>query len=255
MRYYSTPEPGSDRERIANVERVPSLETPERILIVGAHPDDPDAFCGGSVAAWTDAGAEIWYVVVTSGDKGIPDLETDLATFTETREQEQLNSAEYLGAQGVTFLRYTDGEVFDSLELRERITLEIRRFKPGLIITHDPMTRQYRQHPDHRAVGFATIHSAFPSSHLMTFFPQHAEEGFEPHVTGQMLLFGSDTPDIFIDIGSTFERKIEALEMHVSQEAAFHGALHERMRKRAEGAGEQSRQYELAEPYLFVDLG
>lgn len=255
MRYYSTPGLGAEDEWIGNVERVPSLETPERILIVGAHPDDPDAFCGGSVAAWTDAGAQIWYVVVTSGDKGVPDPETDVATFTEIREQEQLSSAEYLGAQGVTFLRYIDGEVFDSLELRERITLEIRRFKPDLIITHDPLTRQYRQHPDHRAVGFATIHSAFPSSHLTTFFPQHASEGVEPHVTRQLLLFGSDRPDTFIDIGATFERKIEALEMHVSQEAAFHGALRERMRMRAEDAGQVSGQYQLAEPFLFVDLG
>jgi LmbE family N-acetylglucosaminyl deacetylase len=237
------------------VERVPTLEVPERILIVGAHPDDPDAFCGGSVAAWTDAGAEVWYVVVTSGDKGIPDVETDLATFTETREQEQLNSAEYLGAQGVTFLRHVDGEVFDSLELRERITLEIRRFKPDLIITHDPLTRIYRQHPDHRAVGFATIHSAFPSSHLPTFFPHHAEDGVEPHVTKNMLLFGSDRSDTFIDIGATFERKVEALEMHVSQEAAFHGELRERMRRRSAAAGEESGQYELAEAFLYVDLG
>jgi LmbE family N-acetylglucosaminyl deacetylase len=230
------------------------MDIPERILIVGAHPDDPDAFCGGSVAAWTDAGSQVWYVVVTSGDKGVPDQDTDTTMFTDTREQEQLSSAEYLGAQGVTFLRYLDGEVFDSLELRERITLEIRRFKPDLIITHDPLTRQYRQHPDHRAVGFAAIHSAFPTSHLMTFFPQHAEEGFESHVTKQMLLFGSDQPDTFVNVEETFDRKIEALEMHVSQHMAFHGALRERMRQRAEVAGEQSGQYELAEPFLFVDL-
>jgi LmbE family N-acetylglucosaminyl deacetylase len=239
----------------SNPEQDADQKTPERILIVGAHPDDPDAFCGGSVATWSDAGAEIWYVVVTSGDKGVPDAETDVTTFTEIREQEQLNSAEYLGAQGVTFLRYIDGEVFDSLELRERITLEIRRFKPDLIVTHDPLTRQYRQHPDHRAVGFATIHSAFPTSHLPTFFPHHIEEGIDPHVTRHMLLFGSDQPDTFIDIGETFDRKIEALEMHVSQEAAFHGALRERMRHRAETAGQQSGQYELAESFLLVDLG
>lgn len=233
---------------------MPSLETPNRILIVGAHPDDPDAFCGGSVAAWSDSGADIWYVVVTSGDKGVPDLETDVNTFTEMREQEQLASAEYLGVKGVTFLRYTDGEVFDSLELRERITLEIRRFKPDLIVTHDPLTRHYRQHPDHRAVGFAAIHSAFPSTRLSTFFPQHLEEGIEAHVCHAMLLFGSDQPDIFVDIEGMMERKLEALEMHVSQESAFPGGVRERMRQRAEWIGRQSGQYTLAESFLFVDL-
>jgi LmbE family N-acetylglucosaminyl deacetylase len=236
------------------VERIPSLETPQRVLIVGAHPDDPDAFCGGSVATWTDSGAAVWYVVVTSGDKGVPDPETDIKTFTETRETEQLASAEYLGAEGVTFLRYTDGEVFDTMELRERITLEIRRFKPDLIVTHDPLTRLYRQHPDHRAVGFATLHSAFPSCRMSTFFPQHATDGYEPHVAGKVLLFATDKPDTFVDIEPVMERKLEALEMHVSQENAFPGGLRQRMRRRAEEAGALSGNLSLAESYLFVDL-
>jgi LmbE family N-acetylglucosaminyl deacetylase len=231
-----------------------SFETPERVLIVGAHPDDPDAFCGGTVAAWSDVGVSIWYVVVTSGDKGIPEDESDLAKFTEVREQEQLASAEHLGAEGVTFLRLTDGEVFDTLELRERITLEIRRFKPDLIVTHDPLTRLYRQHPDHRAVGFATLHSAFPSSRLRTFFAHHAEEGYEPHVVERVLLFGSEQPDTFIDVKAVMERKIEALEMHVSQVDAFHGGARARFTQRAEEAGAQSGQYTLAEAYLSVRL-
>lgn len=233
---------------------MPTLEIPRRVLVVGAHPDDPDAFCGGAVAMWTDNGAAVWYVVVTSGDKGVPDPETDIKTFTDTREQEQLASAEYLGAEGVTFLRYTDGEVFDTLELRERITLEIRRFKPDLIVTHDPLTRLYRQHPDHRAVGFATIHSAFPSSRLTTFFPQHAAEGYQPHNVHRMLLFASDRPDTFVDIEPMIDRKLEALEMHVSQEAAFPGGVRTRMRQRAEEAGAQSGDLNLAESFLFVEL-
>jgi LmbE family N-acetylglucosaminyl deacetylase len=231
-----------------------TFETPERVLIVGAHPDDPDAFCGGTVAVWSDAGTSIWYVVVTSGDKGVPDSEFDLETFTDIREQEQLASAELLGAEGVTFLRHTDGEVFDTLELRERITLEIRRFRPDLIITHDPLTRLYRQHPDHRAVGFATIHSAFPSSRLPTFFPHHIEEGHPPHVCRRMLLFASDQPDTFIDIEPVIERKIEALELHFSQEQAFQGGASVRFRQRAEEAGEQSETFYLAEAFLAVDL-
>jgi LmbE family N-acetylglucosaminyl deacetylase len=234
---------------------MPSLETPERVLIVGAHPDDPDAAAGGSVAVWTDAGAAVWYVIVTSGDKGIPDDETDLKTFTETREQEQLASAEYLGAEGVTFLRLTDGEVFDTLELRERITLEIRRFRPDLVVTHDPLTRLYRQHPDHRAVGFATIHSVFPSSRLSTFFPEHAEHGYAPHSVSRMLLFASERPDTFVDIEPVMERKLEAMEMHVSQRIAFPGGVRARMRQRAEEAAALAGNgLALAESYLLVDM-
>jgi LmbE family N-acetylglucosaminyl deacetylase len=233
---------------------VAEFHSPDRVLIVGAHPDDPDAFCGGSVARWAEEGASIWYVVVTSGDKGASDVDVDLQEFVRAREEEQVASAQFLGAEGVTFLRLIDGEVFDTLELRERITREIRRFRPDLIITHDPLTRMYRQHPDHRAVGFATLNSAFPSCRLATFFPEHRGEGLEPHVVNQILLFGSERPDTFMDIEPVFERKIQAVEMHISQRDAFTGGVRFRIRQRAEEAGRLSEEISLAESFLFVDL-
>lgn len=230
-----------------------SLPQASRVLIVGAHPDDPDFFCAGTVARWTDQGTVVRYLVVTSGDKGMPDPSLDPADFSRMREAEQEASARSLGVEGVTFLRLHDGEVFDSLYLRERITAEIRRFQPDLIMTHDPLTRQYRQHPDHRATGFATLAAAFPSCRLATFFPEHARLGLQPHVVGQALLFATDRPDTFVDIAPALERKIRALELHESQASAFPGGLHDRVRRRAEEAGRPAG-LELAEAFLFVDL-
>jgi LmbE family N-acetylglucosaminyl deacetylase len=169
------------------------------------------------------------------------------------REAEQESSARLLGVSGVTFLRLIDGEVFDTLDLRGRITAEIRRFRPDLIVTHDPLTRLYRQHPDHRAVGFATIHAAFPSTRLATFFPEQAAAGLDPHSVGKALLFGSDQPNTFVDIAPVFDLKIEALERHVSQTSAFPGGLHDRLRRRSAEAGAPAG-LELAEAFLFVDL-
>jgi len=91
------------------------------ILIVGAHPDDPDAAAGGTVAGWVAADARVRYLVVTSGDKGVPNDELhDPARFIAQREAEQRASATHLGVEDVVFLRQRDGEVFDSLELRGR---------------------------------------------------------------------------------------------------------------------------------------
>src|SRR5690606_24132362 len=104
-----------------------------------------------------------------------------------------------------------------TLDLRARITAEIRRVRPDLIMTHDPLTRVYRMHPDHRAVGAATLAAAFPSCRLPTFFPEQARQGLAPHEVHQVLLFGSDQPDTFIDIAGVFDQKIAALEKHVSQ--------------------------------------
>lgn len=229
------------------------LPEASRVLIVGAHPDDPDFFCGGTVARWTDAGAAVAYVVVTSGDKGMPDPSLDPIAFSRMREAEQEASARKLGVTDVTFLRLTDGEVFDTLELRERLTAEIRRFRPDLIVTHDPLTRRYRQHPDHRATGAAALAAAFPACRLATFFPEQVAAGLAPHVVGRALLFGSDQPDTFVDIVPVIDRKIAALEEHVSQASAFTGGLHHRVRHWAETAG-RTAGLALAEAFLAVDL-
>lgn len=165
-----------------------ALPDSRRVLIVGAHPDDPDFFCAGTVARWTDAGVVVRYVVVTSGDKGQPPEWDRPEGFTQVREAEQEASARLLGVEGVTFLRFTDGEVFDTLELRERLTAEIRRFRPDLLLTHDPLTRLYRQHPDHRAVGAAALAAAFPACRLATFFPEHLKQDLRPHVVPRAAL-------------------------------------------------------------------
>jgi LmbE family N-acetylglucosaminyl deacetylase len=169
------------------------------------------------------------------------------------REAEQEASARLLGVSGVSFLRLTDGEVFDTLDLRGKIVAEIRRFRPDLIVTHDPLTRLYRQHPDHRATGFAALHAAFPATRLATFYPEQAAAGLEPHSVGRALLFGTDRPDTYVDFAPVFERKIEALTRHVSQVSAFPGGLHERLRRRAAEAGAPAG-LDLAEAFLFVDL-
>jgi LmbE family N-acetylglucosaminyl deacetylase len=229
------------------------LPDARRVLVVGAHPDDPDVFCAGTVARWTQAGVVVRYVVVSSGDKGRPPDWNHSVEFTRVREAEQEASARLLGVEGVTFLRFPDGEVFDTLELRERLTAEIRRFRPDLLVTHDPLTRIYRQHPDHRAVGAAALAAAFPSCRLPTFFPEHVQQGLPPHVVPRVLLFGTDQPDTIVDIATVFDRKLEALRLHATQAGAFPGGLEIRLRQRAEEAGRPAG-LALAEAFLAVDV-
>lgn len=211
------------------------------VLVVGAHPDDPDAFVGGTVAQWVSTGARVRYLVVTSGDKGVPNAEVhDPSRFITQRETEQRASAAHLGVDEVVFLRQRDGEVFDSLELRGEIVREIRRLKPEVVVTHDPLTRMLRQHPDHRAVGFAALAATFPACRLTSFYPEQAAEGLEPHAVHMLLLMGPSVEEanLWIDISTSFERKIEALEMHESQATAFVGGVRNRMELRARSTGE-----------------
>jgi LmbE family N-acetylglucosaminyl deacetylase len=221
-----------------------------RILVIGAHPDDPDAFAGGSVARWTAQGATVRYVVVTSGDKGIPDDAEESAAWIAMREQEQRDSAHSLGVEEVEFLGYTDGEVFDSLELRGRLVRAIRAFRPDLVVTHDPFSTSFRWHPDHRAVGFAAQAAIFPSCRLASFHREHMLEGLQPHSVHMVLATGATEPNLWIDIATTFPRKIAALELHASQATAFVGGLDYRMRRRAQDAGARGG-LELAEEFRF----
>jgi LmbE family N-acetylglucosaminyl deacetylase len=181
------------------------------------------------------------YLVVTSGDKGVPNDEIhDPARFIAQRETEQRASAAYLGVDDVVFLRQRDGEVFDSLDLREAIVREIRRGRPDIVVTHDPLTRMLRQHPDHRAVGFATLAATFPSCRLASFFPEHAASGLEPHSVHMLLLMGpsNEEANLWVDISESFERKVEALHLHTSQASAFVGGVRGRMESRARSNGD-----------------
>ncbi len=224
------------------------------VLFVGAHPDDPDAAAGGTVARLVSTGARVRYLIVTSGDKGVPNEEiADPSAFIERRETEQRASAAWLGVDEVIFLRQRDGEVFDTIELRGRIVREIRRMRADLVIAHDPLTRMFRQHPDHRAVGFATLAAVFPSCRLASFYPEHMVEGLQPIDVHMLLLVGGDDANLSIDITETLEQKIEALNLHTSQASAFVGGVRDRITSRARRSGEAAG-LQYAEAFTFAWL-
>jgi len=112
-----------------------------------------------------------------------------------------------------------------------------------------------RQHPDHRAVGFAALAATFPACHLASFFPEHAVEGLEPHSVHMLLLMGpsAEEANLWIDISSSFERKIAALELHESQASAFVGGVRNRMEMRARATGEPVG-LEMAESFTYAWL-
>ena len=95
---------------------------------VFAHPDDPEFFAGATFAKWAADGAEITFVIATSGDKGSADPDMTHARLIEIREREEREAAAALGVREVVFLRYKDGELFPTLELRRDITRLIRLY-------------------------------------------------------------------------------------------------------------------------------
>ncbi len=192
-----------------------------RVLVVTAHPDDVDFAAAGSIARFTDRGVEVTYCVVTDGDAGGFDRLLDNGGMAELRRSEQVGAAKAVGVTDVRFLGYHDGIVVQSLDLRRDITRVIRQVRPDLVITHTP-ERNYRfvapSHPDHRAVGGATLDAVYPDARNPYTFPSLLrQEGLEAWTVREVWLNGGQTPDHYVDITETIERKLNALRAHASQ--------------------------------------
>lgn len=231
-----------------------NLAAPPRALAVAAHPDDNEFGCAGTVAKWAAAGCEVTYVIATDGSKGTWKREQPVAELVATREKEQRAAADVLGVARVVFLRHTDGELENTLDLRREMAGWIRRLRPVVVLTHDPW-RRYLLHPDHRAIGMGTCDGVVAArDHL--YFPEQLEAGLDAWRPDQILLCMTDTADHFEDVGDTFDLKIEALRAHSSQHESTMGTdfdvFVERMRGRASDMGAQGG-FPLGESFHLVD--
>ncbi len=228
---------------------ISKVDRPKVVLVVAAHPDDPEFGCAGLLASWIEQGCTAHYLLCTSGNKGTKDLELSSEALVAMREPEQREAARRLGVSSVTFLREPDGEFQPSLANRERITRAIRELRPDTLITHDPW-RRYQLHPDHRNVGQCTL-DAMVAARDHLFFPRLFAEGLAPHTVPEMLLFGTDDGNAWVDISSTFARKLEALTAHESQVKRV-ADLEKRIRENAGRIG-QAHGLQVAEEFHRIE--
>lgn len=190
------------------------LPVPQRALAVGAHPDDVEFGAGATLARWADAGCEVSLLICTDGSKGTWDPEADLVDLVATRQAEQRDAAEALGARReVTFLARVDGELTADRDTTSEIARWIRVLRPDVLLGHDPW-RRHRLHPDHRAAGFLTV-DALVAARDPHFFAEH---GVDHHRPGTLLLFEADDANHAERAGPAHvAAKIAALEAHRSQ--------------------------------------
>jgi LmbE family N-acetylglucosaminyl deacetylase len=196
-------------------------ETPKEILVILAHPDDPEFFLGGTIARWINAGHIVRYVLLTQGDKGAEDGSLTKETICRIRREEQVNAAGLLGVSSVDFMDYEDGYLIPDLEMRKRIVRWIRKIKPQILVTCDPTNMfpnsHYINHPDHRNAGQVVVDAVFPAAGNRFFFPELLEEGCEPHEVDEVWLSLTNTPNIRLDVSEFWEAKLNALKHHASQ--------------------------------------
>ena len=197
---------------------------PKRAMSIHAHPDDQEFSIGGTLAKWSQQGCEIISVVITSGDSGSNDPKHDASykpVLAKLREKEQLAANEILGIKETIFLRYPDGELEPTIELRKELTRLIRKFKPDTVSTGNPEAwfygNEYLNHPDHRAAAQAACAAVFPSAGSRLMFADLLSAGYEPHDPKRLYIHGTDKADTWVDITETLDVKIKALQQHASQ--------------------------------------
>lgn len=194
---------------------------PQRILVVLAHPDDPEFFCGATIARWTQAGHEVTYWLLTCGDKGASDPDTIPGDLCSDRVSEQKAAAAVLGVKRVNFLGLPDGELEPDMKLRREITRIIRQERPDILVTCDPRTLYVGDnrinHPDHRAAGQATLDAVFPAAGNPMYFPELMARGLQPHTPREVWVAGTQEPTFRHDVTDLWETKLQAILEHKSQ--------------------------------------
>ncbi|MHC1784604.1 MAG: PIG-L deacetylase family protein [Anaerolineaceae bacterium] len=197
-------------------------ETPKKILVVLAHPDDPEFFLGGTIARWCQAGHTVEYCLLTRGDKGTSDPEINPQELMIIRENEEIAAAGILGVHSIEFLDFLDGYLVPDLAARKAVSRVIRRHQPDILVSCDPTNifpnENYINHPDHRAAGQISLDAVFPTAGNPMFFRELMdEEGLMPHSVEEVWLSLTCQPNVTIDVTEFWDQKIQALYEHKTQ--------------------------------------
>ena len=181
-----------------------------RILGIGAHPDDLEILCGGTLAKYSSLGHQVIIAIVTDGSAGSTEL--SLEELRKIRKKEAENSAKLINAD-FFWLNEPDELFFENKETRFKIIDLIRKAKPDLIITHAPSD----YHPDHQTVSSAVLNASFVSS-LPNIQSKNEVHSLVCPIYYMDTLAGVNfQPDEYVDITDYFKTKIELLSKHTSQ--------------------------------------
>jgi LmbE family N-acetylglucosaminyl deacetylase len=160
------------------------------ILAIGPHPDDIEIGCSGTLIKYARRGHDVFLLIITRGEKG---------GEAEDRYEEQIKAAEIMGAKDVFWGGFADTELLDrGNEIIQLAELYIKKIQPHFIFVNFFEDT----HQDHRTVNRSVLSAARYVRNVM-FYEVPTTNNF--------------TPNIFVDIGSVFDLKLEALKAHASQ--------------------------------------
>ena len=182
-----------------------------KVLAVGAHPDDLEILCGGTLAKYSLAGHKVFMAVLTDGDMGRPDIEP--AEMARIRKSEFESAAALISAETIWM---GVGDEMSEVNLQSRLAMVdvLREARPDVVLTHSD--KDY--HVDHRNAS-TLVFEAAPLACV------HNIKRKLPQLDKQPLIYHFDTlgainflPNEYVDITGTMEIKKQMYLCHVSQD-------------------------------------
>jgi N-acetylglucosamine malate deacetylase 1 len=183
-----------------------------RILIIGAHMDDPDLRAGGTAAKYSALGHDVLFVSLTNGEAGHHEIGG--IELTRRRRAEAQNSADVIGVEYVTYDIH-EGELTPSIENRNKVIRLIREYEPDLAVTHRP--NDY--HPDHRYTADLVQDAAYMVTvpNICTGTPHLTYNPVIAHLPDDFQKPTPFDPDVVVPIDDVIDEKMAMLHCHESQ--------------------------------------
>lgn len=181
-----------------------------RVLMICAHPDEPDMYAGGLAALYAEQGHRVKFLSLTNGDSGHYALpKKELAV---KRKGEADEAARRLGIDEYAILGTSDGELEANIETRKEVVRQIRLFNPDVLVAFHP---DGSNSPDNRYAG-KVVSDAVPYAGLPGFLPEvpSTKKKLLVLLMPDMSLQATYRPDVAIDIDSVIEKKLLACDAH-----------------------------------------
>lgn len=197
------------------------------MLCFTAHPDDIDFGAAGTIAAWTAAGVEVSYCIVTDGDAGGFDP-AHREEIIAMRAEEQRQAAALVGVTDLHYLHERDGYLEPTHEVIRQVVKLIREVRPDVVLAMHPernWDRIQKSHPDHLAVGEIVTRAVYPAVENPFAYPELAEAGLEAYKLPWLWLFAGPEgrENYFVDVTRHIDAKLAAIRIHASQHPDLEG--------------------------------
>jgi LmbE family N-acetylglucosaminyl deacetylase len=199
----------------------PHRDRIERVLCFAAHPDDIDFGAAGTIAAWTAAGVQVSYCIMTDGDAGgfDPGARDEIVRL---RNEEQRRAAALVGVSDLHYLHQRDGYLEASHEVIRGVVRLIRQLRPDVVVSMHPernWDRIQKSHPDHLAAGEAVTRAVYPALENPFAYPELAAAGLAAYKLPWLWLYAGpeERDNHFVDVTEHIDGKLAAIHVHVSQ--------------------------------------